>query len=141
MDEYPIKAAIVIGALLALGLLWLVWKFFFKLFKHVIIALLIGAAGAAFYYYRSLPPPRDPNIGKHAYGNVSGRYLGVVEGQGEDAQRGPIWGVRSPDGHLTKYPKSRVTLKDKLEPPPQTEPAPATTPSPASSSGSPRKKK
>ncbi len=141
MDEYTIKAAIVIGALLALGLLWLVWKFFFKLFKYVIIALLIGAVGAALYYYRSPPPPRDPNIGKHAYGNVSGRYLGVVEGQGEDTQRGPVWDVRSPDGQLTKYSKSRVTLKDKLELTPQIESSPTATPSPASTSNNPRKKK
>ncbi len=137
MDKQTIIIAAVIGLLAVIVVLWFVWKVYYKLFKHVIIALLIGAAGSALYVYRSLPPPRDPNLGKHAYMTASGKYLGVVEGQGEDRQRGPIWIVRPPGGYTVMYAKSRVTLKEKMDPEPKAESSPATTPSPANS---PRKK-
>ena len=92
--------------------------------------LVIVAAGSALYYYRSLPPPLPDYVGKHAYGLISGRYLGVVEGQGEDKQRGPIWIVRPPGGYPTMYPKSRVALKDKWEPGQEQQEQPAQSPTP-----------
>jgi hypothetical protein len=125
MDGFTTKAALAIGAVALLALLWLIWKFFTKLFKHVIIMLLIGAAGAAFYYYRSLPPPQPYYVGKHAYMKDTGAYIGVVEAQGEDSRRGSVWVIRPVGGYPQKYAKSRVTLKDKMEI--------LTTPSPASS--------
>lgn len=139
LDGYTIKVAIAVGVLVLLLLLWIVWKFFSKLFKYFVIALLIVAAGSALYLYRSLPPLPPDHVGKHAYGLISGRYLGVVEGQGEDKQRGPIWIIRPPGGYPTMYPKSRVTLKDKWEPEAKAEESP--TPSPASTKDGARKKK
>ena len=113
MDGLTMKTALVIGALLLIGFLWLIWKFFTKLFKHVIIMLLIGSVGATFYYCRSLPPPPPHYMGKHAY--MDGEYIGVVEGQGEDRQRGPVWIIRPVGGYPQRYAKKRVTLKDKIE--------------------------
>lgn len=123
MDGFTLKAALAIGLLLLIGLLWLVWKFFFKLFKHVVIMLLIGGAGAAFYYYRSLPPPPPEYIGKHAYMKENGKYIGVVEAQGDDERRGPVWIIRPVGGPPVRYAKSRVTLKDKMELKPEQTPA------------------
>lgn len=127
MDGFTIKATLAIGLLLLIGMLWLVWKFFFKLFKHVVIMLFIGAAGAAFYYYRALPPPPPEYVGKHAYMKENGVYIGVVEGQDSDSRRGAVWIVRPPGGYPLRYAKSRVTLKDKPEqtavPTPEAKPA------------------
>jgi hypothetical protein len=131
MDGFTIKATLAIGLLLLIGMLWLVWKFFFKLFKHVVIMLLIGAAGAAFYYYRSLPPPPPEYVGKHAYMKENGVYIGVVEGQDDDSRRGPVWIVRPVGGYPMRYAKSRVTLKDKMELKPEQTPAPTPEAKPA----------
>ncbi len=132
MDEYTIKTAIAVGVVVLIGGLWLVWKFFYKFFKHVVIALLIGAAGATIYYLRSLPPPPPSHIGKHAYLVASGKYLGVVEGQGKDRERGEVWIVRPPGGYTRMYSKSRVTLKDKRDPEAEAESTPAVAPTQAS---------
>ena len=131
MDGLTMKTALVIGALLLIGFLWVVWKFFTKVFKHVVIMLIIGAAGAVFYYYRSLPPPPPFYVGKHAYVKDNGEYIGVVEGQAEDSRRGPVWVIRPLGGYPQKYSKSRVALKDKMEIKPQQTPAPAPESKPA----------
>ena len=123
MDAFTMKAALTIGVLLLIGFMWLVWKFFAKLFKHVIIVLLISVAGSAFYYYRSLPPPPPAYIGKHAYMKENGEYIGVVEAEGNDNRRGPVWIIRPVGGYPQKYSKSRVTLKDKMELKPEQTPA------------------
>jgi len=125
MDGFTTKATLTIGAVVLIALLWLIWKFFTKLFKHVIIMLLIGAAGAMFYYYRSLPPPPPAYVGKHAYMKETGAYIGVVEAQGEDNRRGPVWIIRPAGGYPQKYAKTRVTLKDKMEIIPDPTPAPS----------------
>ena len=132
MEWLTIKVALAIGAVLLIGLLLVVWKFFAKVFKHVVIMLLIGAAGSAFYYYRSLPPPRPLYVGKHAYIKENGEYIGVVEGQAEDSRRGPVWIVRPVGGYPQKYSKARVTLKDKIELKPEQPPAPPLESKPAS---------
>jgi hypothetical protein len=130
MEWLTIKVALVIGAVLLIGLLLVVWKFFAKVFKHVVIMLLIGAAGSAFYYYRSLPPPKPLYVGKHAYMKENGVYIGVVEGQGEDSRRGAVWIVRPVGGYPQKYSKARVTLKDKMELKPEQTSAPDSKPAP-----------
>jgi hypothetical protein len=131
MDGITTKIGIAVGALVLIALLWLIWKFFAKLFKHVVIMLLIGGAGAAFYYYRSLPPPPPPYVGKHAYMKETGSYIGVVEGEGDDNRRGPVWIVRPAGGYPQKYAKSRITLKDKLEIVPNQTPEPSPVLKPA----------
>jgi hypothetical protein len=130
MEWLTIKVALAIGAVLLIGLLLVVWKFFAKVFKHVVIMLLIGAAGSAFYYYRSLPPPPPFYKGKHAYMKDNGEYIGVVEGQAQDSRRGAVWIVRPVGGHPQKYSKSRVMLKDKMELKPEPTSAPESKPAP-----------
>src|SRR5262245_57447512 len=128
MDTFTMKASLAIGVLLLIGFLWLVWKFFAKLFKHVIIVLVLSVAGSAFYYYRSLPPsppPSQSSIGKHAYMKENGEYIGVVESEGNDNRRGPVWIIRPVGGYPQKYAKARVALKDKMELKPEQSPAPA----------------
>jgi len=115
MDTFTMKAALAVGVLLLIGFLWVIWKFFAKLFKHVIILLILSVAGSAFYCYRSLPPPPPSYKGKYAYIKDNGDYIGVVEAEGNDNRRGPVWIIRSVGGFSQKYAKSRVTLKDKLE--------------------------
>ncbi|MCG3159530.1 MAG: hypothetical protein JMDDDDMK_00519 [Acidobacteria bacterium] len=131
MDGFTIKTTLALGVLALIVFLWLVWKFFFKLFKHVVIMLLIGGAGSAFYYYRSLPPPPPAFVGKHAYMKDNGVYIGVVEGQSDDSRRGPVWIIRPAGGYPQRYAKSRVTLKDKMELKPEQSPSPKPEAKPA----------
>ncbi|MBL8172353.1 MAG: hypothetical protein JNJ50_29610 [Acidobacteria bacterium] len=131
--DYTVKAAIAIGVLLILGLIWAVWKFAFRLVKHVIFALILGGVFAGTYWYRMRAPGPDPAIGKHAYLKENGRYLGVVEGQGEDSRRGEVWSIRLPGGYPKMYGKVRVVLKDQrdLASEPTPEPEPTATPTAA----------
>ena|SRR5215510_7050482 len=115
MDGFTLKATLAIGLLLMVGLLWLVWKFFARLLKHVIILMVICVAGSAFYIYRSLPPPPPTYVGKHAYMKENGEYIGVVESESTDSRRGPVWIIRPVGGQLMRYAKARVMLKDKME--------------------------
>src|SRR5688572_825171 len=130
MDGLTMKAALVIGALLLIGVLWLVWKFFAKVFKHVVIMLVLCVAGVTFFYfrYRSFSPPSPPYVGKHAYMKEGGAYIGVVENQAEDSRRGQVWIIRPPGSYPQRYAKSRVMLKDKME----LKPEPTATPAPES---------
>src|SRR5262245_409930 len=130
MDGLTMKFALTIGALLLIGFLFLVWKFFAKVFKHVVIMLFIGAALMTFFYYRyrSLPPPVSPYKGKHAYMKANGEYIGVVEAEGEDSRRGKVWIIRPVGGYPEKYSKSRVELKDKMELKPEQTPTPESKP-------------
>jgi hypothetical protein len=114
MEEYPVKIVLGIAFLVVIVVLWLVWKFFSRLFKFFLAGLLIVLIGAGTYIYR-MTPQRDPNIGKHAYLKRNGLYLGTVEGSGEDNQRGKVWFIRPPGGYPTRYLKSNVVLKDYIE--------------------------
>jgi hypothetical protein len=131
MDAYTTKMVTAIGLLLLVGLLWVVWKFFYALFKHVLIALFIAAIGSGIYYYvmYQAPPAKDLNVGKHAYGASSGRYLGEIEASQNDPQSGPVWIIRQPGGQQTKIAKARVVVKDKMDPVAVEEPSPSPSPS------------
>lgn len=130
MDGYTTKLLIAGGALLALLFLWVVWKFFFGMLKHILILLILGGIIAGGVWWRMQPPPKSPVIGKHAYMTESGKYLGVVEGEGDDPRRGPVWNIRFPGDHPKMYGKSRVTLKDKRDLASEPTPSPTATPSP-----------
>ena len=138
MDGLTIKVALTIGALLLIGFLLVVWKFFAKVFKHVVIMLLIGVAGAAFFIYvvyvryGSFSTPASTYKGKHAYMKANGEYIGVVEAEGEDSRRGKVWIIRPVGGYPQKYSKSRVELKDKMEIKPEQTPTPTPESKPAS---------
>ncbi len=125
------KLMIIGGALATLVFLWLVWKFFFSLLKHFLIILLLGAIFAGVYWYRSRIPDRPSSVGKHAYMTETGKYLGVVEGEGEDNRRGPVWNIRFPGSHPRMYSKSRVTLKDQRDIASEPTPEPTETPKPS----------
>ncbi|MGH9848009.1 MAG: hypothetical protein ACREEM_55705, partial [Blastocatellia bacterium] len=116
--DYTTKAGLLIGAVVVLGILWAVWKFFTAIFKYVLIGSVVVAVGVGLTLYRMMPPPKNPAFGKHAYLKENGKYLGVVETQGEDNHSVEVWGVRLPGDHLKMYSKSRVELKEKYEPPP-----------------------
>jgi hypothetical protein len=145
MSVYTISAVVAAGILTVIILLWVVWKFFSKLFKFFAIALIAVVAWAGIYILRT-QSARDPSIGKHAYLTENGKYLGVVEGAGEDNQRGRVWIIRPPGRYPLMYSKTRVTLKDKreIEKEPKEEPSPNPSASPGSGKGkkkgSPRKK-
>ena len=129
MDPYTTKMITAIGLLLLVSLLWLVWKFFYTLFKHVLVALFLAAIGSGIYYYvMNQAPPKDPHIGKHAYSARAGNYFGAIEGAQDDPRSGPVWVIRQPDGHLTKIAKTRVLVKDKMDPVAVESPTPAATP-------------
>ncbi len=126
------KLGLVLGALLLLLIAFGIWKLFASMFKYFLIGVAVLALGVGMTIYRFLPPAKNPAIGQHAYLKENGKYLGVVEGQGEDTQRGPVWVIRLPGGYPKMYGKSRVELKEKYEPgKAQEEPSPSpTTPEP-----------
>jgi hypothetical protein len=131
MDGLTMKAGLAIGVLLLIGFLWLVWKFFAKVFKHVVIVLVISVLGGilfVFLRYGSSSPRPNTSIGKHAYMKETGSYLGMVEAEGQDNQRGQVWIIRPPGGFPQKYSKRRVMLKDKMEIKPEPTPTPAPSP-------------
>ena len=118
-DTYTREMLSAIALLIVAAILWLVWKFFFSLFKHVLTALFIAAIASGVYYYvMSQPPPQDPNIGKHAYGTSSNRYLGVIEAGSDDEYVVGLAGVKK------RYPKGRLIIKDKMDPVPIESPSP-----------------
>lgn len=103
------SAFFIVGAatvLLVVG--WVIFKFFFKLLKHFIIALILAVV-VAMFWYQPFSGTKDPNIGKFAYGTVSSSFLGVVVA--DDKQNGS-WVVEK-SGMRMKYPKSKVLLKEK----------------------------
>lgn len=110
----PLSWLIIIVAVLILAaLVWVAARFFFRLLKHIIIAVVLGAVLTLGWYYFFLYVPRDPNIGRHAYITGTEQYVGDVIGSANDEALGAVWVVKRPNGYATKYPKSRVTLKDK----------------------------
>ncbi|MCI0337500.1 MAG: hypothetical protein L0226_07985 [Acidobacteria bacterium] len=136
MDLSTLKLVVGIALFVILGTLWLVWKYFFRLFKYFFLAFIIVAIGTLSYYYRmQWRPQPNPAIGKHAYMTKTGEYLGVVEGSGEDVKRGEVWIVTPPGRNPLIYSKSRVTLKDKreIEKEPKAEPSSRPSPSPSTS--------
>ena len=125
-DTYTRELLTAIALLIVAAILWLVWKFFYAVFKHVLAALFIAAIASGVYYYvMNQPPPRDASIGKHAYGSGTSRYLGVIEAATEDA-----WVIKQPDGYQVKYPKARVIIKDKMDPVAPSSPSPSPTVTP-----------
>lgn len=120
--------ALAVGVLLLLVLLWILWKFSLRLLKFALLALLIVGIGVAGYWYRMRPPPKPAGIGQHAYLSATGKYLGVVEGQGDDRSRGAVWIVRFPGGYPVMYSKARVALKDKRDLASEPTPEPTATP-------------
>lgn len=114
-DPYTRQVVMAIGALIVMAVLWFVWRFFFSLFKYVVIGIfLFVASGAVYWWMNSSTPERAPEVGKHAYGAISKRYLGKVQSVVNDGSRGITLGVRAPGGTITSYPKESIVLRDEM---------------------------
>ena len=126
-DPYTRQVVSAIALLVGLAVLWFIWKFFYTVFKHVLIGLfmlVIGSVG--YWYFRSSAPPRAPEVGKYVYGVSSKRYLGVVQSVQRDGSK-VTYGVRGTGGQITAYQQGYVELVDKIradEPSPTPEPSP-----------------
>ena len=105
MDS-PLYLAGAVLVLLMIG--WVIFKFFFRLLKHFILAIILAVTVALLWYQPSSSRP-DPNLGKFAYGTNSNSFLGVVVANDKDDGN---WIVEK-SGMRMKYPKSKVILKDK----------------------------
>lgn len=105
MDS-PVYIAVGILVLFIIG--WVIFKFFFRLLKHFILAIILAVTVALLWYQPSTSRP-DPNLGKLAYGVNSNNFLGVVVAN--DKEDGS-WIVEK-SGMRMKYAKSKVILKDK----------------------------
>jgi hypothetical protein len=104
---------IVVGAILLIGLIGIVSRLFFRLLKHVIIAIIIGVA-AAFVYVQLQPKARvNPAVGKFAYSSANGVFVGKVVAVGTDAKMGDVLIIERPGGYHAKYPKNFLLLRDK----------------------------
>ncbi len=96
------------AVLVALIVGWVIFKFFARLLKHFIFAIILGVTVALFWYQPSTSRP-DPNVGKLAYGVNSNNFLGVIVANDKDDGS---WIVEK-SGMRMKYAKSKVILKDK----------------------------
>ncbi len=105
MDS-PVYIAVGIVVLLIIGLV--LFKFFTRLLKHFILAIVLAVTVALLWYQPSTSRP-DPNVGKLAYGANSSNFLGVVVANDKDDGS---WIVEK-SGMRMKYAKSKVILKDK----------------------------
>jgi len=127
MSKFTLTLLMAASVVVMLGILWVIWKYHFGLFKYFLLAFVFSGVVIAAISYRLRPvePKRNPAIGRHAYLKRTGEYLGVVEGAGRDRQRGEVWFVRPPGGYPLMYGKSRVILKEveeEVEPGKETEP-------------------
>ena len=126
-DPYTRQVIMAIALLVGITILWFIWKFFYTVFKHVLVGLfmlVIGSVG--YWYFRSSAPPRPPEVGKYVYGVSSKRYLGVVQSVQRDGSK-VTYGVRGSGGQVTGYQQGYVELVDKIraeEPSPTPEPSP-----------------
>ena len=126
-DPYTQQVVSAIALLIGLAVLWFVWKFFYTVFKHVLVGLFMLVLGAgAYFYFRSSAPSRPPEVGKYVYGLSSKRYLGVVQSVQRDGSK-VTYAVREPGGQTKGYQQGYVELVDKIraeEPSPTPEPSP-----------------
>ena len=128
-DPYTRQVVSAIVLLVGLAILWFVWKFFYTVFKHLIVGLLVLSLGACgYWYFRSSAPPRAREIGKHVYGVTSKRYLGEVQSVYNDQQKGVVFGVRAPGGQIASYGKDNVVLSDQMRDEPSLTPLPSASP-------------
>lgn len=102
---------IVVGGIVLLGLGWAAIKFFFRLAKHLIIALILAVILMVVWYqpWNWKNQAKDPNIGKLAYITGTDKFVGVIVGS--DNSEG-VWIVEM-GNHRTKYSKSRLDLRSK----------------------------
>ena len=99
---------IVAGILFVIGLGWVILKFFFRLLKHFVIAVVLGVLVMLAWYQPWNRAPKNPNLGKLAYGAGSGNFLGRVVAEDADGNY-----ILERGGHQSKYSKSRVVLKER----------------------------
>jgi hypothetical protein len=126
-DPYTRQVVMAIGFLLGITILWFIWKFFYTIFKHVLVGLfmlLIGSVG--YWWFRSSEPPRPSEVGKYVYGTSSKRYLGVVQSVEREGSK-VTYAVRAPGGQIMGYQQGYVELEDKMR---EVEPVPTAEPSP-----------
>jgi MFS superfamily sulfate permease-like transporter len=80
MDKLTLTIVVTMAFLLVLGVLWFTWKYYFRLFKYLLIVFIFFAIVGAGIIYRTQPvePRRNPALGKHAYLSQtgSGRKVG-----------------------------------------------------------------
>ena len=96
------------GVVVLLIIGWMIFKFFTRLLKHFIFAIVLGVIVAMFWYQPGTSRP-DPNLGKFAYGVNSNNFLGVIVAN--DKEDGS-WIIEK-SGMKMKYPKRNVIMKDK----------------------------
>jgi hypothetical protein len=104
---------IVVGAILLIGLVGLVSRLFFRLLKHLIIAIIIGVVAAFVWAQMQPKAPVNPAVGKFAYSSANGVFVGKVVGAGTDVKMGDVLIVERPGGYHAKYPKNFLQLRDK----------------------------
>lgn len=109
-----LTAFAAVAVVIFLILAWIVFKFFFRLLKHFIIAGVLAVIVAIFWYspFEIFAPPPKPEIGKFAYGTSSKNFLGVVVA---DDKEGGNWIIEK-SGIRSKYGKNHVTLRDSTKP-------------------------
>lgn len=112
MEWFDWKMAVLAAGVVLLVPGWLLWRFFRGLFRIYLVIFLILVAGVGYIYHRSTIPVRRQGIGRHAYLIENGKYLGIVEGEGDDRTRGEVWVIRPPGRYPLIYSKNRVRLEE-----------------------------
>ena len=113
MEWFDPRVIGTISGLILLAVGWLLWRSFRLQFRIFVGFFIILTSIAGYLYCRSAGSDnRNPAIGRHAYLIENGKYLGVVEGEGDDRTRGKVWVIRPPGRYPLIYSKSRVKLTE-----------------------------
>jgi uncharacterized membrane protein YraQ (UPF0718 family) len=104
---------VIAAVAVAVVLLGALARFFFRLLKHLLIAVIIGVLAAFIWVQMQPSAPVNPSIGKRAYSSANGEFVGTVVASGEDPKMGAVWIIRQPGGYEVKYPKHFLHLRDK----------------------------
>lgn len=104
---------IIVAIAVLIGLLALVARFFFRLLKHIIVAVVVGVVIAFIWVQMQPGVPVNPLIGKRAYSSANGQFVGTVVASGTDSKLGDILIIEQPGGYRVKYPKNFLRLRDR----------------------------
>lgn len=104
---------IVVAIAVLIGFIALVARFFLRLLKHIIIAVVFGVVVAFVWVQMQPDAPVNPLIGKRAYSSANGQFVGIVVASGADSKLGDVLIIEQPGGNRVKYPKNFLRLRDR----------------------------
>jgi hypothetical protein len=87
---------------------------FSNIIKQVVYALLTAGVILGLYLASVNTKTEDAIVGKHAYMNTNGSYMGKIKGTGFSSKsQAKVYYIEEPTGNLIEIPVKYITVKDK----------------------------